>query len=94
MSAQTWTQGLLPRKRLLLPGTLAMQLCATQRRAKISSSIKRDGLMLTQLPTRGKPAAAVLDLLKAKEARNIRISPGTGVLRTSQPAACRAAARA
>jgi hypothetical protein len=46
------------------------------RRSKIAGTIKRDGLAVTQLPAQGRPAKAVLELLRAKEARNIRISSG------------------
>lgn len=45
-------------------------------RTKIAGSIKRDGLSITKLPQHGRPASAVLELLRAKEARNVRISSG------------------
>jgi hypothetical protein len=45
-------------------------------RSKIAGTIKRDSLSITRLPAQGRPAKAVLELLRAKEARNIRISPG------------------
>jgi hypothetical protein len=45
-------------------------------RSKIAGTIKRDGLSITKLPAQGRPATAVLELLRAKEARNIRISSG------------------
>lgn len=45
--------------------------------AKISAGIKRDGLPMARLPKQGRPAKAVLELLKAKESRNVRVAPGT-----------------
>ncbi|KAF6262831.1 PLP-dependent transferase [Scenedesmus sp. NREL 46B-D3] len=45
--------------------------------AKIAAGIQRDGLSLAHLPKQGRPAKAVLELLKAKESRNVRVTPGT-----------------
>lgn len=51
-------------------------MCCLSCRSKIAGTIKRDGLVISKLPAEGRPAKAVLELLRAKEARNIRISCG------------------
>lgn len=58
--------------RCTVTGTLLLNVL----RSKIAGTIKRDGLSITKLPAQGRPATTVLELLRAKEARNIRISSG------------------
>jgi len=45
--------------------------------AKVSAGIKRDGLSLSRLPKQGRPANSVLQLLKAREAYNVKVASGS-----------------
>eukprot|EP00879_Flechtneria_rotunda_P016083 GHRR01016824.1.p1 GENE.GHRR01016824.1~~GHRR01016824.1.p1 ORF type:complete len:524 (+),score=169.46 GHRR01016824.1:2119-3690(+) len=58
----------------IIRGLVAKEMAKAS--AKVSAGIKRDSLSITQLPKQGRPAKAVLELLKSREAHNVRVAPG------------------